>query len=77
LGCERAYAQKRNEILDVAKRLVFAKGYERMRIRNILAELKIFSNDSILRDPVAEEAVRQIDYDYQNLNVKMILDCLL
>ena len=27
------YAEKRNEILDAAQRLVFAKGYERMTIQ--------------------------------------------
>ena len=38
---EKEYAAKRNEILDVAHRLVYAKGYEQMAIQDILDELKI------------------------------------
>jgi AcrR family transcriptional regulator len=34
---------KRSEILNVAQRLVFTKGYERMTIQDILAELKMSS----------------------------------
>src|SRR4051812_45260767 len=37
------YAEKRSLILDAAQRLVFAKGYERMTIQDILAELRISS----------------------------------
>jgi len=37
------YAEKRNQILDVATRLVFTKGYERMAIGDILSELNISS----------------------------------
>ncbi|MAT97264.1 MAG: TetR family transcriptional regulator [Anaerolineaceae bacterium] len=40
---EQKYAEKRNEILNAAQRLVFAKGYEQMTIQDILAELKISS----------------------------------
>jgi AcrR family transcriptional regulator len=36
-------AAKRSEILNVAQRLVFTKGYERMTIQDILAELKMSS----------------------------------
>jgi AcrR family transcriptional regulator len=36
-----AYAVKRNEILDVAQRLVYTRGYERMSIQDILDELQI------------------------------------
>jgi AcrR family transcriptional regulator len=36
-------SQKRKEILDVAQRLVFTKGYERMTVQDILAELRISS----------------------------------
>jgi len=35
------YEQKRGEILDVAQRLIYTKGYERMSIQDILDELKI------------------------------------
>src|SRR5215813_5003396 len=38
---EEEYTTKRNEILDVAQRLVFTKGYERMSIQDILDALKI------------------------------------
>lgn len=37
------YAEKRKEILNVAQRLVYTKGYERMTIGDILAELQISS----------------------------------
>jgi AcrR family transcriptional regulator len=37
------YAAKRNEILDAAQRLVYTKGYERMTIQDILAEVRISS----------------------------------
>lgn len=40
---EQEYAAKRNEILDAAQRLVYSKGYERMTIQDLLAELKISS----------------------------------
>ena len=35
------YASKRNEILDVARKLVYTKGYEQMSIQDILDEMKI------------------------------------
>jgi AcrR family transcriptional regulator len=38
---EENYAVKRKEILDVAQRLVYTKGYEQMSIQDILNELKI------------------------------------
>jgi AcrR family transcriptional regulator len=40
---EQEYAKKRNEILDAALRLVYTKGYERMTIQDILADLRISS----------------------------------
>ena len=40
---EQEYAEKRNEILDAVQRLVFTKGYERMTIQGILADLQISS----------------------------------
>ena len=40
---EQEFTRKRNEILDAAMRLVFAKGYERMTIQDILADLRISS----------------------------------
>jgi AcrR family transcriptional regulator len=38
---EEEYAVKRKEILDMAQRLVYTKGYEQMSIQDILNELKI------------------------------------
>ena len=38
---EKEYAVKRNDILDAAQRLVYAKGYERMTIQDILEDLQI------------------------------------
>jgi AcrR family transcriptional regulator len=38
---EQEYAEKRNEILAAALRLVYTKGYERMTIQDILADLQI------------------------------------
>src|SRR6266542_3855980 len=35
------HAVKRNEILDVALRLVYTKGYDKMTIQDILDQLKI------------------------------------
>lgn len=35
------YAVRRNDILDAARRLVFAKGYEQMTIQDILDDLRI------------------------------------
>ncbi len=38
---EEDYAARRNEILDVARQLVYTKGYEQMSIQDILDTLKI------------------------------------
>ncbi len=38
---EKEHAAKRNEILDVARRLVYTKGYEQMSIQDILHDLQI------------------------------------
>ncbi|MEZ4861730.1 MAG: TetR/AcrR family transcriptional regulator [Caldilineaceae bacterium] len=40
---QAAYAAKRNEILDVAQRLVLRKGYEKMTIQDMLRELDMSS----------------------------------
>jgi len=40
---KEAYAAKRNEILDVALRLVYTKGYEKMTIQDILNDLRMSS----------------------------------
>src|SRR6266487_2074070 len=38
---EKEYRVKLNEILDVAQRLVYTKGYDQMAIQDILDELQI------------------------------------
>jgi AcrR family transcriptional regulator len=38
---EQAHAERRNQILDVAQRLIYTKGYEQMSIQDILDELNI------------------------------------
>ncbi len=38
---EEDYTARRNEILDVARKLVYTKGYEQMSIQDILDEMKI------------------------------------
>jgi len=38
---EEEYAARRNEILDVAQRLIYTKGYEQMTIQNILDDVGI------------------------------------
>ena len=38
---EEDYAARRNEIVDVARKLVYTKGYEQMSIQDILDEMKI------------------------------------
>ncbi|HLX59380.1 MAG TPA: TetR/AcrR family transcriptional regulator [Ktedonobacteraceae bacterium] len=38
---EKEYAVKRNEILDVAQRLIYTKGYEQMTIQDMLDDLQI------------------------------------
>lgn len=38
---EQEHAGKRNEILDVARRLIYTKGYEQMTIRDLLDALQI------------------------------------
>ena len=40
---EQEHARKRNEILDATMRLILAKGYERMTIQDIIADLGISS----------------------------------
>ncbi|SHE40700.1 transcriptional regulator, TetR family [Seinonella peptonophila] len=40
---EHEYKKKRNEILDAAQRFIYTKGYERMTIGDILADLQISS----------------------------------
>jgi AcrR family transcriptional regulator len=64
---EENYAARRNEILDVALKLVYSKGYERMTIQDILDELKIskgafyhyFDSKSEVLEALVERMVTQ------------------
>ncbi|MDO8971527.1 MAG: TetR/AcrR family transcriptional regulator, partial [Saprospiraceae bacterium] len=65
---EQEYAARRNEILDVAARLVYTQGYEQMSIQNILDELKIskgafyhyFPSKQILLEAMIERTHREV-----------------
>jgi pimeloyl-ACP methyl ester carboxylesterase len=59
---EQEFAEKRNEILDAAQRLVYIKGYERVTINDILADLGISSGAVIALDvaKTQPQAVRAV-----------------
>jgi len=62
------YELRRNEILDAALRLVYAKGYEQMSIQDILAELNIskgafyhyFDSKQALLEAMIERMAKQV-----------------
>ena len=62
---EEEYVEKRNEILAVAQRLVYTKGYEQMTIQDMLDELQIskgafyhyFGSKQALLEALIEEHV--------------------
>lgn len=64
---ELEYAEKRAEILAAARRLVYTKGYERLTIQDILAELQIskgafyhyFASKQALLEGLIEEIQRE------------------
>ena len=66
---EQAYAVKRNEILDVAQRLVYTKGYEQMTIQDILDGLPIskgafyhyFDSKQALLEALIERMLKEAD----------------
>ncbi len=66
---ESEYAIKRNEILDVAQRLVYVTGYEQMSVQNILNELKIskgafyhyFDSKLVLLDALVERMMDEAE----------------
>src|SRR5258708_2249678 len=70
---EQEYAAKRNEILDVAQRLVFSKGYERMSIQDILDALGIskgafyhyFDSKAALLEASIERGQDDLDKDFR------------
>ena len=65
---EEEYAAKRNEILDAAQRLVYAKGYEQMSIQDILNQLHIskgafyhyFDSKSALLEALIERMLHEV-----------------
>jgi len=66
---EEAYAVKRNEILDVAQRLVYTKGYEQMTIQDMLDELQIskgafyhyFDSKQALLEALIERMLEEVE----------------
>ncbi len=64
------HAAKRNEILDVAQRLIYTRGYEQMSIQAILDELHIskgafyhyFDSKQALLEGIVERTVQQIEH---------------
>ncbi|MCW5849263.1 MAG: TetR/AcrR family transcriptional regulator [Anaerolineae bacterium] len=66
---EQEYAARRNEILDVAQRLVATKGYAPMTIQDILDELQIskgafyhyFDSKPALLEAILERMLRQVE----------------
>jgi AcrR family transcriptional regulator len=66
---EDDYAARRNEILDVARQLVYTKGYEQMSIQDILDALKIskgafyhyFDSKQSLLDGLVERMLDEAD----------------
>ncbi len=66
---EEQYAEKRNEILDAAQRLIYTKGFERMTVQDLLAELKIssgafyhyFESKPVLLEALIERMQEQVE----------------
>lgn len=66
---EKDYAEKRNQILDAAQRLVYSKGYDQMSIQDILNELQMskgafyhyFGSKQALLEALIERLMQQAD----------------
>ena len=66
----KEYAVRRNEILDVAQRLVYTKGYEQMAIQDILDELQIakgtfyhyFVSKQALLEALIERMIEEVEH---------------
>lgn len=75
---EQEYAIKRNEILDVAQRLVYTKGYEQMAIRDILDEIQIskgaFYHYFDSKPDLLEALVDRIRQELEKLLIPIIQD---
>jgi AcrR family transcriptional regulator len=65
----KEYAVRRNEILDVAQRLVYTKGYEQMAIQDILDDLQIakgtfyhyFDSKQALLEAIIERMLEEVE----------------
>lgn len=63
------YAAKRNEILDVAQRLIYTRSYDQMSIQDIISELRIskgafyhyFDSKQALLEGIIERTVQQVE----------------
>lgn len=73
---EENYAVKRNEILDVAQRLVYTKGYEQMTIQDILDELHIskgaFYHYFDSKSDLLEALIERIYQEVKNLLLPIV-----
>jgi len=66
---KQEHAMRRNEILDVAQRLVYTKGYEQMTIQDILDDLKIskgafyhyFDSKGALLEALIERTLEEVE----------------
>ncbi|HEX6109376.1 MAG TPA: TetR/AcrR family transcriptional regulator [Ktedonobacteraceae bacterium] len=75
---EEAYAVKRNEILDVAQRLVYTKGYEQMTIQDMLDELQIskgaFYHYFDSKQALLEALIERMLEDVEQLLIPIVRD---
>jgi AcrR family transcriptional regulator len=73
-----AYAVKRNEILDVAQRLVYTRGYERMSIQDILEDLHIskgaFYHYFDSKQAVLEAVIKRMIDTVEQLLIPIVAD---
>ena len=75
---EQEYAAKRSQILAAAQRLIYTKGYERMTIGDILADLQISSGafyhyfDS--KPAVLEAVIEQMQKDVEQPLLPIVQD---
>lgn len=69
---------RRNEILDVAQRLVYAKGYEQMSIQNILSDLEIskgaFYHYFDSKQALMEALIKRLENQMEQLLLPIIRD---
>ena len=78
---EEEYAVKRKEILDVAHRLVYTKGYEQMSIQDILNELQIskgaFYHYFDSKQAMLEALIELIYYEAEQILIPIVREPLL